>query len=196
MSTRKRRTIIGMLTVLCIVISMLTVLAYRISLQSPPNVIWAVFSGYYQYDPRHEMPPTDLFRDRPEPSLTYFLDATLKRCGGTYPQLSHTMVARYEVEQVEYFGRTDYHAFSHLHTRIYFADGTTARVIFRFEAGHNETYPLYLVDVSTIHAGSWMILGSLLRDPTTPPPGWSTYDRDPQPTACNPGAPYAIEQMP
>ena len=196
MSTRNRKPIIAALTLIGALSCLLSVLAYRMNLQSPPNVLWALFSGYYQYDPRRETPPADLFRDRPEPSLTYFLDATLKRCGGTYPPLSRTVVTGYEVEQVEYFGRTDYHAFSHLHTRIYLADGTSARVVFRFEAGHNESYPLYLVDVSTIHAGGWMALGSLLRDPTTPPPGWSTYDRDPQPVVCNPYVPYAIEQMP
>jgi hypothetical protein len=106
------------------------------------------------------------------------------------------MVTHYQVEQVEYFGYTDYHAFSHLHTRVSFVDGTSARVVFRFEAGHNQSYPLYVVDVSTIRAGGWMALGGLLRDPSAPPPGWSSYDRDLQPTACNPSAPYAIEQAP
>jgi hypothetical protein len=196
MFTDKRIPMLTVLILLCMLIGVLTVLAYRMSLQSPPNVLWALFSGYYQYDPRRETPPTDLFRDRPEPSLTYFLDATLKRCGGMYPPLSPVAVTLYEVEQVEYFGHTNYHAFSQLHTRLYFADGTSVRVAFRFEAGHNESYPLYVVDVSTMHAGGWMALGSLLRDPITLPPGWSMYDRDPQPTACNPSAPYAIEQSP
>src|SRR4051794_1480087 len=117
MFSRKHLSIIAALAVLCILIGVLTIFAYRISLQSPPNILWAVFSGYYQYDPRRETPPTDLFRDRPEPSLAYFLDATLKRCGDRYPPLSPAMVIRYEVEQVDYFGRTDYHAFSNLHTR-------------------------------------------------------------------------------
>ena len=181
---------------MCGLIGVLTILAYRTSLQSPPNALWALFSGYYHYDPRREQPPTDLFRERPEPSLAYFLDATLKRCGGIYPPLSRSLVAHYEIEQVEYFGHTNYHALTDLHTSFSFADGTFARVIFRFEAGHNEAYPLYLIDVTTIQAGGWMALGGLLRDPTTPPPGWSSYDPDMQPTACNPGAPYAIEQAP
>ncbi len=129
-------------------------------------------------------------------SLTYFLEATLKRCGGTYPLLSPAQVTQYVVEQVDYFGHTDYHAFSDLHTRIFFSDGTSGRVVFRFEAGHNESYPLYLGDVSTIRAGGWMALGGLLRDPDRAPPGWSTYDPDPQPTVCNPTSPYAIEQTP
>jgi hypothetical protein len=196
MSTRSRIPVVGAVVLLGSLAGLLVVVACIISLQSPPNIIWAIVSGYYQYDPRRERPPNDLFRDRPESSLIYFLDATLKRCHDMYPPLSRSVVTQYEVERVEYFGRTDYHAFSHLHTRIDFADGTWARVVFRFEAGHNESYPLYLVDVSTIRAGGWMALGGLLRDPTILPPGWSAYDRDSQPTGCNPGRPYTIERMP
>lgn len=167
--------------------------------QPPPNPWWALFSGYYRYDPRTQTPPSGLFSDRPEPSLHYFFDATLKRCQGRYPPLSTSQVTRYEVEEVEYFGHTDYHAFSHLHTRIYFADGTSVQVIFRFEAGHNEgyfliskEYPLLVTNASTVKAGAWISLG-LLRDPDVPPPGWRTYDQDAQPFACNPGPPYQVE---
>ncbi len=196
MSTRRRKSVIAACALLGILIVVPTALAYRISLESPPNILWALSSGYYRYDPRRQTPPADLFRDRPELSLTYFLEATLKRCGGTYPLLSPAQVTQYVVEQVDYFGHTDYHAFSDLHTRIFFSDGTSGRVVFRFEAGHNESYPLYLGDVSTIRAGGWMALGGLLRDPDRAPPGWSTYDPDPQPTVCNPTSPYAIEQTP
>ena len=172
----------------------MTVIAYQKALQSPPNIVWALFSGYYRYDPRHQIPPKDLFRERPETSLTYFFDATLKLCGGVYPPLSQSPVAGYEVEEVEYFGYSDYHAFSNIHTRVYFADGTSVRAVFRFEAGHNESYPLLLVDTSTIRAGAWMSLGSFTRDPSTPPPGWSQYQESERPFVCNPGPPYAVEE--
>lgn len=97
MSTRKRIPIVAARALLISTIAVLTVLAYQLSLQSPPNVLWAIFSGDYQYDPRRETPPPDLFRDRPEASLAYFLNATLQRCGGTYPPLSHAVVTRYEI---------------------------------------------------------------------------------------------------
>jgi hypothetical protein len=196
MSTRKHNMLVSAITCICLIIGGLAVSAYRMSLQSPPNAVWALFSGYYRYDPRHDIPPNDLFLDRPEVSLTYFLDATLKRCGGSYPPLSRAMVTHYDMEEVEYFGYTDYHALSDVHTRLYFVDGTSTRAVFRFEAGHNESYPLYVMDVSTIRAGSWMALGSLLRDPIILPPGWSSYDADPQPMICNPGPPYAIDTAP
>lgn len=200
MFTERRRTLIlSLLALLAIVI--MTILVYRASIASPPNVLWALFSGYYRYDPRQQNPPTGLFLDRPEDSLTYFFDSTLKICGGTYPPLSSAKVTRYEVEEVEYLGHTDYHAFSLLHTRIYFADGRSVRVMFRFEAGHNEGYflisnkiPLSLTNASTVNAGSWISLGGLLRDPKINPPGWSRYDLDGHPYICNPGPPNEIEK--
>ncbi len=173
----------------------MAVVAYQKSLASPPNVLWALFSGYYRYDPRQQSPPKDLFLDRPEAALTYFFNSTLKACGGTYPPLSNAKVDRYEVEEIEYLGYTDYHAFSLLHTRIYFANGRSARAVFRFEAGHNESYPLLLIDTSTIKAGAWISLSGLLRDPDVTPPGWSQYIFDGRPFVCNPGPPYAIEEF-
>jgi hypothetical protein len=177
-----------------IVIAAVIVLGFREALLSPPNALWALFSGYYRYDPRQQSPPHELFSDRPEQSLKYFFDATLKLCGGKYPPLSQSTVTRYEVEEVEYFGHTDYHAFSDLHTRVYFADGTSVRAVFRFEAGHNEAYPLLLIDTSTIEAGAWMSLGSFVRDPDVPPPGWAQYLESARPFKCTPGPPYAIEE--
>jgi len=163
------------------------------SLYSPPNAIWAIFSGYYSYDPRTQNPPKDLFLERPEDSLKYFFDSTLKLCGGKYPPLSNIPVERYEVEQVEYLGHNDYHAFSLLHTRVYFTNGKSVRAVFQFEAGHNESYPLYVVDMASIRTGSWMSVGSFMRDPDTPPPGWSQYQENERPFICTPGPPYAIE---
>ena len=191
---------IGMLAAILLMAVLLTIVAYQRALQHPPNIVWALFNGYYRYDPRVQIPPNELFSNRVEPSLRYFLDATLKQCGGTYPPLSTMPVTRYEIEEVEYLGHTDYHAFSHVHTRIYFADGRSARVVFRFEAGHNEgyfliseNYPLLLTNASTVNAGAWISLG-LLRDPDISPPGWSQYVVDGCPVMCNPGPPYQVEE--
>jgi hypothetical protein len=102
-------------------------------------------------------------------------------------------VRRYEVESVEYFGQTAYHAFSNVHTRLYFADGSSLLVSFRFEAGHNEGDWRSLYEVSTIRAGAWMALGRLLRDPAAPPPGWIRYLEHARPYTCQTlGPPYAI----
>lgn len=186
----RRFTVI--LIIFAITVLMMVVACER-ALHNPPNLVWAVFRGYYRYDPRRQTPPDGLFRDRPQPARRSFFDATLERCQGRYPPLATARVTRYEVEAVEYFGHTDYHAFSHLHTRIYFADGTSVRAVFRFEAGHNAGYPLMLGAVTPIKAGGWMAVGSLLRDPSVPPPGWRTCDQDTQPFACNPGPPYQVE---
>ena len=71
----------------------------------------------------------------------------------------YRQVQHYEVELVEYFGKTDYHAFSNVHTRLYFTDGASILAVFRFEAGHNEhDLLLSLGEASTIRAGSWMAL--------------------------------------
>lgn len=187
----------GTLLVVIVMLLALTVVAYKQSLAHPPNLLWALFSGYYRYDPRRQTPPAGLMLDRPEASLKYFFDATLKLCGGTYPPLSNTLVQRYEVEEVEYLGHTDYHAFSLLHTRVYFADGASARAVFRFEAGHNEGYrvwaPFLTLDTSTVRAGGWMAVGGLQSDPAVLPPGWTRVDQIEQPFTCNPGQPYAIE---
>lgn len=192
--TPHRLLLTGMLAAVLLTAVLLTTVAYQRALQYPPNIVWALFSGYYRYDPRTQNPPSGLFSDRVEPSLRYFFDATLKRCQGRYPPVSTARVTRYEIEAVEYFGHTGYHAFSNVHTRIYLADGTAVRAVFRFEAGHNEGYPFMLGEVTTINAGGWMAVGSLLRDPDVPPPGWQTYDQDTQPLACNPGPPYQIEE--
>lgn len=195
MFTTKRRILFsGVISLIIIITLTMTVVAYRKSAESPPNALWALFSGYYRYDPRQQTPPKGLFLDRPEASLTYFFDSTLKLCGGKYPPLSNVAVDRYEVEEVEYLGHTNYHAFSLLHTRVYFADGTSARVVFQFEAGQNEAYPLFLFDTATIRAGSWMALGSFVRDPDVPPPGWTQYQESERPFKCNPGPPYKIEE--
>jgi hypothetical protein len=178
------------------------VIVYRKSLESPPNILWGLFSGYYRYDPRQQTPPKGLFLDRPEASLTYFFDSTLKLCGGKYPPLSNVAVERYEVEEVEYLGHTNYHAFSLLHTRVYFVDGRSARAVFRFEAGHNEgyflisdKYPLLLTNASTVNAGAWISVSGLLRDPNIVPPGWSQYILDGRPFTCNPGSPDMIDEQ-
>ena len=145
----------------------------------PPNPLWAVFSGYYRYDPRHEAPPPGLVRDLPEESLRYHLDATLKRCNNVYPPGQQRQVARYEVELVEYFGKTDYHASSDIHTRLYFTDGTSVLAVFIFEAlfGDNSLF-LSFGDASVTRAGAWMPYG-LTSDPEHPPPGRTTLGNGP-----------------
>jgi hypothetical protein len=180
---------------LVIVLSALTVIAYRKALESPPNFVWSLFSGYYRYDPRRQAPPPGLMSERPEDSLKYFFDATLKLCGGSYPPLSHVRVTHYEVEEVEYLGHSDYHAASLLHTRVAFADGTSIRAVFQFEAGHNEWDSLPFVQGSIVRARGWMSIGSFIRDPDTPPPGWSRYQENERPFTCTPGPPYRIESV-
>lgn len=167
-----------------------------LALLPPPNPWWALVSGYYRYDPRHEAPPAGLMLDRPEASLQYFLDATLKLCNGIYPPSLKRQVQRYEVELVEYFGKTDYHAFSDVHTRLYFTDGASVLAVFRFEAGHNEHDLLHsLGETSTVRAGSWMALGALVRDPDVPPPGWTSYQENERPFTCPQTAqPYALRE--
>jgi hypothetical protein len=71
-----------------------------------PNPIWGVVSGYYAYDPRSQAPPAGLFSDRVEPSMRFFLDATLKVCDNSYPRACPRRVTGYEIERVEYFGKT------------------------------------------------------------------------------------------
>jgi hypothetical protein len=188
----RRNPLIGGLTLsilTCLLLSCVSLI-----LLPPPNPLWALFSGYYRYDPRHEAPPQALMLDRPEESLRYFLDATLKLCNSVYPPGQHRQVQHYEVELVEYFGKTDYHAFSNVHTRLYFTDGASILAVFRFEAGHNEhDLLLSLGEASTIRAGSWMALGSLVRDPDRPPPGWRTYQENERPFMCQQaGPPYTI----
>lgn len=115
---------------------------------------------------------------------SYFLDATLRLCGGVYPAPINRAVTQYEVEQVEYFGKTDYHAFTHVHTRLYFADGSSALAVFRLEAGHNESDLFWsLGNASAFGAGSWMAFG-LARDPDVPPPGWTHYQEHERPYTC------------
>lgn len=145
-------------------------------LPEPHNPFWQLCSGYYRYDPRTEAPPIGLVLDRPEDSLHYYMDATLAACNGVYPPVSSQPVQRYEVELVEYLGKSNYHAFSHIHTRLLYADGISVPVTFRFEAGHNEGNLWYLEFGSTVRAGSWIAQGGLLESPNTPPPGWQeTY---------------------
>lgn len=160
-----------------------------LGLLPPPNPLWALSSGYYQYDPRVASPPPALLRDRPEESLRYFLDATLAACGRIYPPALGHRVTHYQIERVEYFGKTDYHAFSNIHTRLYFADGASVLAIFRLEAGHNEHSLLFsLGETSTIGAGSWMAIGGLVRSPHAPPPGWAQYQENQRPYHCPPSA--------
>jgi hypothetical protein len=141
-------------------------------LPAPMNPLWHLFSGYYRYDPRSERPPKGLMLDRPEDSLHYYLDATLAACDRRYPPIGQRSVQDYEVEAVEYFGKTSYHAFSHVHTRLFFTDGSSVLVTFRFEAGHNEADVWYLDLGSTIRAGSWVAVSGLVESPSSPPPGW------------------------
>ncbi len=156
-----------------------------LTLLPPPNPVWALLSGYYRYDPHHEITPPDLILDHPEESLRYFLDATLKLCNNVYPPGQKRQVRHYEVELVEYFGKTDYHAFSNIHTQLYSADGASMLTIFQFEAGHNEHDLLFLLGgASTIRVGSWMDIGSLIRDLDRPPPGWRTYQENERPFSC------------
>lgn len=165
------------------------------ALLEPPNPVWALFSGSYTYDPRHEIPPPDLMLDRPEDSLTYFLDATLELCNGVYPPGQQRQVQRYEVERVEYFGRTrfvlsSYQAYSRVHTRLYFTDGTSVLAVFQFNAGHNEHDIRSLGEMNNIRAGAWMA-HELIRDPDHPPPGWSVYpeNEDMRPFTCQQAEP-------
>lgn len=141
-------------------------------LPAPINPMWHFFNGYYRYDPRQEAPPSGLVVDRPEDSLKYYLDATLAACGNRYPVVSNKQVSGYEVETVEYFGKTTYHAFSNVHTRLMFDDGTSTPVTFRFEAGHNEGDIWYFDFGSTVRAGSWFAVGGLVESAAAPPPGW------------------------
>lgn len=194
MSQTTRRVLVG--GVLVVALALISLGVSILPSLPPPNLYWALTSGYYRYDPRHETPPAGLMRERPEDSLHYFLDATLRACSGVYPASLHRKIARYEVESVEYFGKTDYHAFSNVHTRLYFTDGGSALAIFRFEAGHNETdLVLSLGETSAIRTGSWMSLGSLVRAPDVPPPGWSQYEEDERPFSCPLTAqPYAMQE--
>lgn len=141
-------------------------------LPAPVSPLWHVFSGYYRYDPRQEQPPNGLVLDRPEDSLKYYLDATLTACGNRYPLVSDKQVVGYEVETVEYFGKTTYHAFSNVHTRLMFGDGTSTPITFRFEAGHNEGDIWYFDFGSTVRAGSWLATGGLVQSAAASPPGW------------------------
>jgi hypothetical protein len=199
---KNQKTSVFLLFLMLIGLASAIVLICHYATQSPPNIVWALSSGYYRYDPRQQAPPNGLFLDRPEASLAYFLNSTLKACHGTYPPLSKSRIERYEVEEVEYLGHTDYHAFSLVHTRIFYANGRSARVVFRFEAGHNEgyfliseKYPLLLTDASVVNAGAWISLSGLLRDPDVVPPGWSRYVLDGRPFVCNPGPPDKIEEQ-
>jgi hypothetical protein len=192
---QRRSIVLGILLVAILLMVALAGVAYRTSVEHPPNLLWALFSGYYRYDPRHQTPPDGLFLDRPEVSLAYFFDSTLKLCSGKYPPLSSQPVKRYEVEEVEYLGHTDYHAFSLLHTRIYFAGETSVRAVFRFEAYHNEAYPLLLMDTATIRTAGWMVVGGLLRDPHVLPPGFRQLDEVKQPYTCDPSPPYKVEEI-
>jgi hypothetical protein len=182
-----------MVALIIILTRTLGIAFYRHSLATPPNAIWAIFSGYYRYDPRVQTPPEGLFLDRPEDSLTYFFNSTLKLCNGIYPPLSQVKVDRFEVEEVEFLGHSNYHALSLLHTRVFFTDGTSVRAVFQFEAGQNEAFPLYIIDTASIRAGSWISIGSFVRDPDIPPPGWNQYQENERPYRCNPGRPYSIK---
>lgn len=185
------------LTSVIIVFFMLGVYTYHQQIATPPNFIWALFSGYYSYDPRTQSPPTGLMLDRPETSLVYFFDANLKLCHGTYPPLSSAHVLYYEVEQVEYLGHTDYQAHSLVHTRIYFANHQSVLVVFQFVAGHNEGYTpirqyfLLSTDISTVNAAAW-ISYEFPADSDIAPPGWSTYVYPTAPGVCSPRPPYRV----
>ncbi len=178
-----------------IAMSALLFLLGHYSFHSPPNFIWSLFSGYYQYDPRIDAPPPGIFLDRPEPSLKYFMDATLRACNSTYPSLSRSLVIGYEIERVEFLGYSPW-AFVNMHTRLNFEDGQHALVTFQMRAGHNEAYSIF--DTVSVNTGSWQYPSGLFRDPKRPPPGWITYERDDEPLVCDPTQliPFKVETAP
>lgn len=175
---------------------------YNFSLAHPPNLVWAIASRYYRYDPRIETPPAGLFRNRPEPSIEYFLTATLKACDSTYPSVSKSPVVNHEIVAVEYFGLVPW-GFANVHTRLDFEDGQSVEVVFRMMAGHNENVnleigPWFSVGIgefASANVGSWIYPSGLLRDPYVPPPGWTTYEDDGQSVQCNPAllVPYEVK---
>lgn len=138
-----------------------------------PNPLWGVLSGYYRYDPRRQTPPAGLFLDRVEPSLVFFLDATLLACDGYYPNGQTQAVTSYEIEQVEYLGKSSYHAYALVHVRLTYADGSAPVAVFRLEAGHNESY---MLESSVVNAGGWMQTRGLVVPDSPAPPGWATYN--------------------
>jgi hypothetical protein len=148
-----------------------------------------VFSGYYRYDPRHDTPPARLFLDRPEASLKYYLDATLAGCNGRYPPVSNRPVQRYEVEVVKYFGKNDYHPFSHVHTRLFYADGQAVRVTFLLEAGTSASDDW---TNTNIRAGAWTAVNGLIESPVALPPRVGDYPHGRPRTYQEVGRPFAI----
>lgn len=139
-------------------------------LPPPYNPYWQLFSGYYRYDPRHNVPLATLMRTRPEDALRYYLDATLAACKGRYLPVSDQRIQRYELGTVEYWGK-GVRATSAVHTRLYFADGQSQQVTFHFEATHNEWDVWYLDYGSSVRVTGWRTLDGLLESPAAPPPG-------------------------
>lgn len=152
------------------------------TLPVPVNPVWHIFNGYYQYDPRQVTPPSGLLRDRPEESLQYYLNATLAACNGRYPPASNDPVQHYTIESVEYFGKTNYHAVSHLHTRLFLGGGTSVQVTFAFQAGADQS-ALWGFG-SRYGAGAWMALGGLVEAADTPPPRVPIVVPNNNPTTC------------
>jgi hypothetical protein len=146
-----------------------------------PNPVWSVFSGYYTYDPRLQSPPAGLFLYRVEPSLNFFLDATLKACDGYYPNGQSQSVKGYEIERIEYLGKSSYHAFALVHVRLTYADNHTSVAVFRLEAGHNESY---MLESSVVNAGAWMVTQGLVVPDNPAPPGWDRYPGEVDITTC------------
>jgi hypothetical protein len=154
------------------------------------NPFWYVFSGYYRYDPRHDTPPAELFLDRPEVSLKYYLDATLAGCNGRYPPVSNRPVQRYEVEAVEYFGKNDYYPLSYVHARLFYAGSSAVPVTFVFQAG---TAASDVWTNTNTQAGSWMVVDGLIESPAAFPPHVGTYPHGHPRTCEEVGRPFAID---
>jgi hypothetical protein len=146
-----------------------------------PNPVWGVFSGYYAYDPQRQSPPAGLFLNRVEPSLNFFLDATLKACDGHYPTGQSQSVSKFEIQRIEYLGKSSYHASALVHVLLTYADDHTAVAVLRFEAGHNESY---MLESSVVNAGAWMVTQGLVVPDNPVPPGWDRYPGGVAITTC------------
>ncbi len=155
-----------------------------INLLPPPyNPFWHLFSGYYRYDPRQEAsrPPTGLVLDRPETALKSYLDAMLVACGSYYPPGVTYPVQSYEVEMVEFLGKTNFReaerALSLVHTRLFYTNGSTQLVIFQLEATRNRGVVWYLGFGSAMGAGGWRILDEVPAAPYESVSGCSSGSR-------------------
>ena len=168
----------------------------------PPtyNPFWHLFSGYYRYDPRQEAShsPTKLVLDRPETALKSYLDVTLVACDGYYPPGVTYPVQSYEVEMVEYIGKTNFReaerALSLVHTRLFYTNGSTQLVIFQLEATRNQGVVWYLGFGSAVGAAGWRTLDGLLEAPNEPAPGLKKVPANTPLTCKDVGRPVRIQR--